>query len=742
MVKRYELRFLSGILLLSLIVSVLAACAESRQQANDATDTYLGEVIDIGLAENEMIMNVAEIGGEIRFTIGVECDEINALYGTDKGIPYKTEYRYYDMEFIEDTAKRETTTSFQEVGRADNLVFGGEPFEEDGSYNSVQYRFYLDGQPTGHAIIPEDQLTDSPATRYNARVNLMEKDGIIYAGICGINYFADNAWSLYIGDHFVKKTTQKPGVEVDFFGLMEIGGTPYALIREREAIAGAYRYFNSTKEAACLIPLTFNTIDLSGEGIEIEGRPTGGAFSDGTYGYYMCGSELWRTNGVDCKKLADLIYCGVDETSVVRKVCTLADGRILVVANGGMIELTASESIVPAERSVYTLGVVNYYNYSGLLSKTVAKFNGQSDGVRFVVKEYSDITKMNLALLSGEVDMIVSSDHFMLKNYVKQGLLAPLEEVAPALFEEGVLIENIVDVTRMEGICYFLPREFLIEGKSVRSTILEEGQTFDHPKDFFDLVLETSPTSMKFNSKDFHMEHYGTNIDDWIDWDNNTCHFDDGSFETLLEFCNLGAGPGETRSHGSDVMPFGLQNLINQNEFVDWETANEYSGDSAWVVVPIPSTVHKGFGIDAFDYYAVVDRVESREAAREFLEWHFLADVLGEIPPDGPDGWSNEVLFESGYDYLSINRAECERVLSRNLIVEDEDNEEELVVEQRRYEDSWKIIQQADHLWYYSNAVFDVMMEEACRYFSGDITAKQAADYVQNRISLYLAEQG
>ena len=40
------------------------------------------------------------------------------------------------------------------------------------------------------------------------------------------------------------------------------------------------------------------------------------------------------------------------------------------------------------------------------------------------------------------------------------------------------------------------------------------------------------------------------------------------------------------------------------------------------------------------------------------------------------------------------------------------------------------------------SAVYDVMVEEAYRYLAGVITAKQAADYVQNRVSLYLAEQG
>ncbi len=113
---------------------------------------------------------------------------------------------------------------------------------------------------------------------------------------------------------------------------------------------------------------------------------------------------------------------------------------------------------------------------------------------------------------------------------------------------------------------------------------------------------------------------------------------------------------------------------------------------------------------------------------------------MGEIPPDQTDGF-NEVLYQIGYHDLSINRAECERYIGRNLALEGEDNEERLVVEQRRYEDTWKIIHSADHLWYFRNAVFDVVMEEAYRYFAGEITATQAADYVQNRISLYLAEQ-
>ncbi|MBQ6990241.1 MAG: hypothetical protein IJN58_04220, partial [Clostridia bacterium] len=61
---------------------------------------------------------------------------------------------------------------------------------------------------------------------------------------------------------------------------------------------------------------------------------------------------------------------------------------------------------------------------------------------------------------------------------------------------------------------------------------------------------------------------------------------------------------------------------------------------------------------------------------------------------------------------------------------------------QEQYEITWEYIQNADHLQDYKNEISAVISEEAGRYFGGMITAKQAADYVQNRISLYLAEQG
>ncbi|MBR0143272.1 MAG: hypothetical protein IJM21_03735, partial [Clostridia bacterium] len=43
---------------------------------------------------------------------------------------------------------------------------------------------------------------------------------------------------------------------------------------------------------------------------------------------------------------------------------------------------------------------------------------------------------------------------------------------------------------------------------------------------------------------------------------------------------------------------------------------------------------------------------------------------------------------------------------------------------------------------YTENEIMKVMREEALRFFAGELTAEKAAEYVQNRVSIYLAEQG
>ncbi|MBQ2750240.1 MAG: hypothetical protein IJF34_10695, partial [Clostridia bacterium] len=79
-------------------------------------DKYVGNIINLGLAENETILDIIEVDGELRATIGVETWEIEGIVVSGvAGTPHITEHRYYDMDFVENAEKRQKTSAPHEA---------------------------------------------------------------------------------------------------------------------------------------------------------------------------------------------------------------------------------------------------------------------------------------------------------------------------------------------------------------------------------------------------------------------------------------------------------------------------------------------------------------------------------------------------------------------------------------------------------------------------------------------------
>ncbi|MBQ2750100.1 MAG: hypothetical protein IJF34_09985 [Clostridia bacterium] len=751
-------------LVLLLTASLLTSCFES--QSAISRDPYVARTIDLGLTEDEMLMDIAETKEGFRATVGVTYDGIEAEYGSN-GTPYLTEYRYYDTDYREIPEMREATVApYQVTACADpalDLVLGGVPKEKtEGVYEGVQYTVFLDGQPVSELSVPwELSYTDGDANRYGAMGYVMQCGDAIYTGIRFGNDSIYDAWYVYVNGYNISINYGDIGdPQYTLCGFMDLGGKPYALVKLVETEVDA-QVVNVIREIGRLVPLTPKMAELPMEGIDLDVIPTGGAFSDGETGYFFCETELWRTDGTNCEKLIDLLPFGVSIISELRAVRLLSDGRILVAADGKLFELTESSVAghtgeTAGQKPALTIGVINDSGAIGNITLAAAKY--QSDQVTLTVKQYRDKSKLNLAILSGEVDIIATDDLFLLRNYVKQELLAPLEEVSPELFEEGVLIENVVDATRIDGLCYYLPRRINVEGEGIDARFLESGQMFETRKEYCDFLAQDELNFLASTRKPDVLMWLAQDIDEWIDWEANTARFDGEEFKALLELCGKAATEEEIdifystpqKQYHSFLI---LQDTLQSNQFSSVDDAMAYlesfpeeQRDSkwCWVYFPLPSSVYDGYAISGSPFYAVVNRDESREAAGDFLRWHFMDDV---------DGFTDHVSF-------SINREEVDRYFRRNI-----DGVEQLEIDPslpvhvqnaleemnetlnmkggvKQYVQTWELIQKADHFNYFRNAVYDVMHEEANRYFRGEISLDQAADYIQNRVSIFLAEQG
>ena len=170
------------------------------------------------------------------------------------------------------------------------------------------------------------------------------------------------------------------------------------------------------------------------------------------------------------------------------KIFTLADAGI---AGDGVLSIWADENQIYFETQAQTLTAplradllpkrktvvlgfcaeqINEY----ALGDSVASFNRTSQEYTIEVKSYDTVSDLNLAILSGDIDLLASRDVLALNNYAQKGLLLPLEKIAPDLFGDGVLMENVVDALRYGEQCYYLTPCFSVTVALFENNKLQE----------------------------------------------------------------------------------------------------------------------------------------------------------------------------------------------------------------------------------------------------------------------------
>ncbi len=462
----------------------------------------------------------------------------------------------------------------------------------------------------------------------------------------------------------------------------------------------------------------------------------------------------------------------------VGNVLQLNDGRFIMISNDYSHDELTSEIWILKERDPEELKNVQLITLATLyissdLSKAINEFNRTNSEYRIGVMNYDQFnteedyeagqTKFENDMTSGIMADIINLSGLPYESYANKGLFMDLSEKISELNPDEYFM-NFFDSLRYGDKLYRMGFSFYIQTLEAKTKHVD-GKSGLSLSEFTDL-MKNLPGDMKAfeeMSKDSALSQLCTsNLNSFIDVSTGTCHFDSPEFVELLELCN-------TYPKSEDID-------MDRNDWTD-EQWNQYWMDQNYQYLndkvlfrPVYISDVKNMLMERATYFDKEDvtlvgyptasensnggRINpnftiaiASNSAYQSQAWDFCKSLLTEEAQEELS-WSLPVRREA-FDKIA------EKAIKPDTYIDEEGNEvevpytfyrgeEEITVPTPTQEDVDKIkayLESVTESSYYNEQVYNIVYEEASKYFAGDQTSQAAADMIQSRASLYLSEQ-
>ena len=414
-----------------------------------------------------------------------------------------------------------------------------------------------------------------------------------------------------------------------------------------------------------------------------------------------------------------------------------------------LIILTKTSRDELPERKVLTYGT-SYYD-SGR-RHSVEQFNRNSLTHRIHVIDYSEFNTsddMSAGLLRLTTDIITGNSPDILdiwgiplQSLVSKGFLLDLYPFLDMDIEinRNSMIESVLTASEIDGSLYRIVPSFSIGTIYGNPSVL--GSYPGWNMDEFVAVFDANPQAdkpMGFWTSDmwFLSVALMNTMDEYVDRASGTADFNTDEFVKLLELANTfpsefdedtSVSAMEMIASGRQIMTIGN---FGQLEFLPFDLAL-YGGEL--VFKGYPAKNKDGNIFIASTSIAIAASCTDKDAAWEFVRIFLTEDHQRDNTP-----WSipvNKVVFEEmlmetkkspGFT-LGAGDSDDDIVEIRGLLPNEVDTVRDLI------NNTTRMRSDDETLWL-------LISETAADYFNGMITAQDAARIIQNRVTIYLAEQ-
>ncbi len=471
--------------------------------------------------------------------------------------------------------------------------------------------------------------------------------------------------------------------------------------------------------------------------------------------------ELWKYNVTTQNKVK---MFGWGDSSINLKDYTISaigilpDDSLYALAhknydNTAFVHIDYKEKAQVQEKQVVTLSSlegVNYQYINSELANLVAAFNRENTDYKVEITPYASEIELNTALIRGEGPDLFDfrMGKLAIRVLAKNGVL---EELSP-YFEKSTIIqkENLLPSIKNAGtidgefVCVF--PHFTVAGWQVKKgTTSNSGWT---PEEYVELGLKSTDGVLMLLGDNPQFYYDGilntaiiADMDNYINWEKKECYFDGDRFVSLLESIQKLELPktsilDEVGIHDSDILRLYMiydkfyngELLVNNyacvsiGSFKYWENYENHVKDFQEIVGYPNQSGNPYFRIECSIPLGMNKASQNKEGAWAFLEFILTEDNqnredLGGLPVR-QDSFDRHVeLEEMHYGLVNID------------LTDEEKNHLRFMVDNAYWFNASNI-----------NELRDIILEEAGSIWTGDKTAKEAAQIIQSRIQLFINE--
>lgn len=431
--------------------------------------------------------------------------------------------------------------------------------------------------------------------------------------------------------------------------------------------------------------------------------------------------------------LLTLSACSPEEVDAAPSTGDSDGERVLTIGVFGMsnFEIYAGKFRRSAERD-FSIKLINYR--------------------RGDTSEETAIARLNAELAAGEGPDIIDFDTLMSRDaYAKSGFLRDMSDYFYSEFRLDDFF--ILDKLNRGEALYFLPSHFTI------ATAFGQPSVFGDKSSWTIADYERLSKLPQFagdpadNRESFMTKLQESVIPRWVDLEGATCCFDNGEFAEALRFAktlsddpiSLNALP-ETLVAEGDML---YCEAWIESPFEIRDIERTLGGPAAYVGFP---TIDGTLGTMLFTYALTGVNINTKNAD---LAWEFIRYLLAEDEMIyDKRAWFDIPLLKDAVRYKIEYMLDPYAEFAGKTITVNSDGTFEVdgvhqdltydptpLITESQAETLYRLIDQAEFVYEYNAAVYNIIENAAQRYFSDACTLEEAEKEVQQRVSIYLSEQ-